>query len=295
MATTNLRYPYNIDGSGDFIKFDFYDYRPALSGGASTAGSAAYNNSSSASKATKSELNSICITMPNDVGSNYTGNWGSKNLTGLSSAAFGAVAKGLDPNTYSSPQNLLSAITQGVTTAGSGFVEDALKGITEYITSKPGLGANLSTSDVLGLVGTNIINPNTELLYEGLNLREHGYNFKMIAFSKEEAIAIDDIVKTFKTAVLPNGKDQTFLGLTGRNFIGIPNVCQVSFYRSGGIENEYLPKYKLSAITGVNVDYITEGQYMTFDDGRPIGVNLRVTFKELKLIFRDEIESDLVR
>lgn len=68
-------------------------------------------------------------------------------------------------------------------------------------------------------------------------------------------------------------------------------MCRVSFHRGGSSSGEhpYLPRFKTSAITSVSVDYITEGQYMTFEDGRPIGLTLNVNFKELKLLFADEI------
>jgi hypothetical protein len=45
----------------------------------------------------------------------------------------------------------------------------------------------------------------------------------------------------------------------------------------------------------VDVDYITEGQYMTFSDGHPIGINLTVELTELKLVFSEEIKSGAVR
>ena len=297
MATTNLRYPYNIDGSSDFIRFEFFDYKPALVGGPPTT-LLAYNTSATSKGLKRAEKTEpIIITMPNDVSTNFGGNWGGKNLTGLAALVGGTAAATVNA-AKGGKFNLSNLTTQGgqyLSGAAGAAAEDILKTMTSKITNAPGMGSNLNTNDVLGLVGTVIVNPNTELLYEGLSLREHGYNFKLIAFSQEEAKVIDEIVKTFKRAVLPKGAGQKFAGLEGRNFIGIPNVCQVSFHQSGGGENKYLPKYKMSAITGVNVDYITEGQYMTFDDGRPIGVNLRVTFKELKLVFSEEIESESVR
>lgn len=288
METNKLRYPYNIDGSGDFIKFSFYDYKAPFATGPSTTLDK-YN--SSAVPVGKPVLNEIYITMPNDVDTSFKGNWGGRNLTGLAMAAYGAAGAAIKA-AGTGQVNLSSFTSQTgstISAALGGIAEDALKTLTTKVNNVPGLGSNLSTNDILGLVSGYIINPNTELLYQGTELRTHGYNFKLIAFSQKEAEAIDEIVNTFKKAILPGGQTQKFLGLEARNFIGIPYVCQVSFFRGGGIENNYLPKYKLSAITDVSVDYITDGQYMTFEDGRPIGVNLKVTFTELKLVFREEI------
>jgi hypothetical protein len=113
----------------------------------------------------------------------------------------------------------------------------------------------------------------------------------MIAQTETEAKAIDKIATVFKQAAAPKGNTAKILNANVRNFIGIPNVCRVSFHQGGETSEEhlYLPRFKTSAITSVSVDYITEGQYMTFEDGRPIGLGLQVNFRELKLLFADEI------
>ncbi len=174
----------------------------------------------------------------------------------------------------------------------TGLAEDGLKFINQKLSEIPGVGSNLNVNDALGLVSGYIINPNTELLYQGTSLRVHGYNFKMIAQSKDEARDILEIANTFKKLILPKGDAAKFAEKDVRNFIGIPHVCRISFHKAGESgEHPYLPRYKTSAITSVDVNYITEGQYMTFTGGEPIGVELRISFKELKLMFSEEIGS----
>ena len=48
------------------------------------------------------------------------------------------------------------------------------------------------------------MNPNTRALFKGVNLREFSFNFKMIANSQREAIAIERIVNHFRTELYPN-------------------------------------------------------------------------------------------
>lgn len=294
-----LKYPENLDGSGsDYIKFDFFRYKAALAGGPSSA-AAGYGASVDTKSLTPSPgVDSIVITMPNDISSNITGNWGSFNMTGLGRAAVGTVAGSIESLQKGAPgvTGLISGFKDLVSSAAGGLVEDGLRAVSEGLNQVPGLGGNFSANTILGLTSGYILNPNTELLYGGTQLRQHGYRFKMIAQSRKEAEDILKIADTFKQVTAPKGESQKFLGLENRNFIGIPDVCKVSFHLAGTTgEHPYLPKYKVSAIRSVAVDYITEGQYMTFRDGHPIGIDLTLEFTELKLVFSDEIKSGTVR
>jgi hypothetical protein len=242
--------------------------------------------------------------MPNDISSNIVGNWGSFSMTGLGRAGVGVVASTLQ-NKSDYDKTKISNFTGKFTSQmfidalgalGGGIVEDGLRLVAEGLNKVPGLGGNFSANNILGLTSTYILNPNTELLYGGTQLRQHGYRFKMIAQSRKEAEDILKIADTFKQVTAPKGGNQKFLGLENRNFIGIPDICKVSFHLAGTTgEHPYLPKYKISAIKSVDVDYITEGQYMTFSDGHPIGINLTVELTELKLVFSEEIKSGAVR
>lgn len=300
----SLRYPKGLDGStSDYVVFEFFEYVPAFAGGpTNTAESYGYSVTKFApsSVAKKAGVGSgIAITMPNDIGSTVKGEWGQKSMNGLVRAALGGIggAIGTDYGAFlGSKTSLATKFTNVVKSTGElvsgvagGFAEDAIRGTVDALNKVPGLGSSLSASDIVGGLTGFIINPNTELLYQGTGLRTHGYRFKMIAQSPEEADDILKMVNLFKQVAAPKGTDQKLGPLKNRNFIGIPDVVQVKFYNAKAKgESEYLPRYKLSALTSVNVDYITEGQYMTFTDGKPIGVNLSLEFTELKLIFSEE-------
>lgn len=289
-----LRYPENIDGStSDYVRFQFFNYAAPYAGGPITGAASGSSYNASANALKPSDLDDVVITMPNDISSRINGNWGGTNLTGLAAAAYGAVGGISGLATATGGQNFVdkaNATLKGTFDAGlKGLAEDALKTVVDKINTAPGLGSNLTLNDALGLVSGYIINPNTELLYSGTGLRDHGYSFKMIAQSEKEAEVIQKIANTFKIAAAPKG-NKAILDQTVRNFIGIPDVCRVTFHIAGSTkEHPYLPRYKTSAITNVSANYVTEGQYMTFSDGKPIGINLSVSFRELKLLFADEI------
>lgn len=290
MASTRLSYPEDIGSSLDYMKIEFGDYSPPINGSGPTGGATTSYYNTNVSFTAKDTL---YLNMPSDIGSNFGGNWGSKDVTALAGFAIGKAAApvtnlitGKPGQALQSLQTLLSAdtLTQGAGALG----EDVLKELGNRFANLPGLGSNLTTNDVLSLSSGVIINPNTELLYGGTGLRQHGYTFKMIPQSKKEAGDIIKIVDRFKQACAPKRSTQSVGGVKVTNFIGLPDVVRIGFYTDKG-ENEYLPRYKESALTSVSIDYITDGQYVGLRDGEPIGVSLTIALTELKLIFSDDI------
>ena len=77
-------------------------------------------------------------------------------------------------------------------------------------------------------------------------------------------------------------------------FIQVPKVCAVNFMR-GSARNSYLPRYKMCAITDVNVNYTPDNVYATFDStgglGSPVATELKISFMETKLVFSEDIEE----
>ena len=283
---TLLKYPATIDGSSDYMLFEFGEYKTPIKGG---KGAYTTNVDFSASG------NTVALNMPSDIGTQFTGAWAGKDTTSIAQVALNTIqgpVKALTTGKKGDLKQGLENIFKNANTTVGNFAkslgDDALRFLGEGFSNLPGMGANLNTNDILQLTSGIIINPNTELLYGGMSLRTHGYTFKLIPQSKDEADQVIQIVSRFKEACLPKISSAIF-GVDGRNFINIPEVCRIKFMKGAGGENEYLPKYKPSGITSVNVSYITDGNYMSFSDGKPIGVQLTVSLTELKLVFKDDV------
>jgi hypothetical protein len=300
-----VRFPQTVDDNGgDYIKFEFYNYTPAYQSGTTygltnTNALAEYNNSASTSTKKDTSLPAIYLPMPNDIGSKYSGKWAGTDLTTLMSGMLtqlknigelGTKITGMNEDKSANNVNELTPNIAG--NVREQFYRLAATELNKY----PGIGSNLTANDLLALGTGSIINPNTELLYGGSQLRNHGYTFKLIPQESADSTAIKNIVTAFRTAVLPRRQSaESQFGASARNFIGIPSVCQVSFVSSTNSNTSHLPSYKLSAITSVDVNYITDNQYMTYNDGAPLGVALTVTFTELKLLFREDVEGNTYR
>jgi hypothetical protein len=288
-VTNALRYPSDpsaIDSNTDYVIFSFYKYDPPFGkgqGGDSEAPipdkSSGYNLYAQSGVGKIPTLNPIILYMPEDIQGQYSARWGG--------AGFGTLASGL--------MNLagtnLSAIPAGFESLPGVIKSAVFDQITQGINGA--LNANVSINQVMGGVSGTILNPNVEMMYEAPDLRGFSLSFKMTPRSSGEASNIKKICNRFKKAMLPSFGGQAIFGIVkdSPNLLTIPNVCQVSFMRGNDL-HPYLPQYKLSAITDVSVNYTPDGSYATYSGGSPVATELKVSLKEMKILFSDEINED---
>jgi hypothetical protein len=288
-GSTSLRYPEQINENTDYVTFAFYNYDSPFGRAEGEAlnlvsGQDAfdfYNYSGKgreegANKNAAKDLKKIILYMPEDIQSQYGANWGGAEF---GTAAVGAMrAYGGES---ARPDVALGSLGGMGKTA---LYKNVLDQINKFT------GSNINLNQFMGSVSGTILNPNTELLYEGGTLRTFSLSFKLTPKRKEEAIVIKQICNTFKKAMLPSYGGQAFGIIKAPNLITIPKLCQVT-YMSGNNINSNLPAYKLCAITGVDVNYTADGAYATYEGGYPVSTKLTVGFKETKLLYDIDIDD----
>lgn len=142
------------------------------------------------------------------------------------------------------------------------------------------LGANISLEQLFARATGSIINPNTELLFNGPTLRQFKFQFKFTPRFKREAEEVRSIIRSFKGGMSPIGKDQ--------NFLRTPNIFQIQYV---GESSKYLNKFKLCALTNMSVNYTGEGNYATYSDGSPVSMIMDLAFQELEPIYAEDYNS----
>ena len=78
-------------------------------------------------------------------------------------------------------------------------------------------------------------------------------------------------------------------------FISVPDLVRVSFMNGSG-PADYLPQFKMCAITQVDINYTPDGSYAKIVDvegnvGGVVAMELTVGFQETKLVYREEVEN----
>jgi len=307
-----LRYPgdQDIGASSDYVLFQFKRYappfknRPKISNvnqkinqedlSAWAKGSYDYNQGDEYKDANHENFPTIAMYMPEDVSTGFRGNWGGKAFSTIGANMLAAAGQeGLDKKLQAGIASLGETAERFVPIQSAAALRKGIQAIT---------GDTLSNDDVFGSISGAIMNPNTELLFQSVDMRNFMLKFKLVPRNDTESLTINRIVKTFKACTLPMRDPGKVFGFNkdGKNsgiisgFIGVPHLCRVSFMRGAEVHN-VLPIYKMLAVTQVDVNYTPDGAYATYGDGQPVAIELAINFQETKINFAEEVLRDDIR
>lgn len=325
-----LKYPKDIFvDKTDFVKFKFYKYKGPFGGNTPTNSGdlggalSLYNQSNEGEYSAYEGVNDVVFYMPEDISTGYSYSWGGKDFSNIGANLLrggGSLLNGQIGGTAAAVTQLIQNTMGALPTMGA---EALANGI-----NATGAG-NLTTNDVLaGSVGV-VLNPNTELLFDGFKMRNFSLRFKMAPRNKDEAVEMRKIIGTFKKVASPtfgpaggaldigaglsslfkgagqtettettstnpepataSASTDTIEGNVNANYIGVPGLCQV-FFMKGSELHPYLPQYKICAISDISINYTPDGVYSTYhEDGAPVAVELQLSFAETKLVYSNEI------
>ena len=309
-----LAYPENLFSDyTDYVKFDFYKYQGPFSGdgggvttdsdGKLTNQFKEYNQADGKQYSRYEGVKPILMYMPEDISTGYQTDWTGKDFSNVAANALKTAGAGLSGDGGAT----ISSFTNAISTAASAVPTTVAQGLITALNSVA--GGNVTTNDLLqGSLGV-VLNPNTELMFQGFNLRSFGLKFKMSARDEKEAKQIEEIIGTFKKVSRPSfGPDPggaADLGGLGKaiwdgitpgegatksntNYIGVPGLCTVQFMKGAKI-HPFLPQHKVCAISDVSINYTPDGTYATYTDGRPVAYELSLQFSETKLVYSQDI------
>jgi len=297
--TGTIAYPSaltSINGQVDYLMFKFKIYTPPFKVEGGNSGTYAGYNASALKLKDDRELPTILMYMPEDVQAEYGTDWGAKSVQNITASILRTVSG-------SNLGDLFGNIKRSAGTAMDGadikITKEALKALQDN-----GQGEGLGVNDILGSTRGVIVNPNTELLFNGFDLRTFSLNFKMVARNSTEAKNIRDIVTAFKMAMLPRlderksandqdapnifTDDKQVKGVDRTSFIGVPDLVEIKVMQ-GSSEHPFISQWKPCAITSLNVNYTADGAYATYEDGEPVAVTMSLGLSEIKLIYREDI------
>jgi hypothetical protein len=153
--------------------------------------------------------------------------------------------------------------------------------------SKLGIDGDAASKLLLRGIG-QAVNPQMQVLFQGLDFRRFQFDFTMTPYSAEEAKTIKDIVYQFKYASAPEINKNGVFGSQGM-FFKVPDMFDIKFYYNG-TENQNVHKITRSVLESVSVDYAPIG-WATYDGGEPVQTKLTLQFKEIEIVDKNRIKE----
>ena len=201
------------------------------------------------------EFTQIHLFIPVGIGSNDGMNYGSAEL-GIGGAISNAASGGGDVGSA----DVIAATTKAFKAGGSSIAAAA--------EIKSGL----------------IVNPYTATTFEGVNIRQFEFAFKLVPTSAGESVTAHDIENAFRKYMYP--KD------LGAGSLEYPPTFRIKFM-AGGRVNKYMPRIIDTYLTGMTASYNATGNSFHQNDGKlgaaPVEVDLTLSFQEVRAITRDDL------
>lgn len=292
--TQVLRYPYEaITDSTDYLQITISEYKPA---GTDLIRTNLINQSNEKVGGTKSgSLNKqslkeaggvILLPMPSNIQDGNSVSYADDSLDSLTAKMFSGSEKVMNTNYTGNPTQMIEEVGRRIGLAADnilatdGLKDIAMKSLAAQATSV--FGGNVTLNQVLARENGTILNPNMELLFNGVTLRTFRFSFKMTPRDDKESEQIKYIIRSLKRNMAAKS------GGEGKNtFLNAPNIFELR-YRSGNIDHKFLHKFKPCALTDMVVNYTGENVYATYGDGTPISMTMDLTFKELVPIYESD-------
>ena len=139
-------------------------------------------------------------------------------------------------------------------------------------------------------------NPMIEQAFEGVEFRSFTFDYEFYPRSAYEAKMVQQIIYTFKTAMLPDtygagieeGEDSDDAAADVENYFNYPNIFDVSF---DGPLADTLDGFLPMVCTDVNVDYFNGNSVAYFKDGTPITTSMKLSFSEIKILSQESYQE----
>lgn len=259
-------------------------------------------------------LASISLYMPDSLTTSYDSNYETLQMTDTLGLA------GLFANSAS--DEAFKDLFQGkVNLAGSQNAREIASRLT-------GLGAaNIPNAGINGAELTTALrqafkqipNPQIQLAYKGINLREFQFQFIFTPISEKEAITVDNIIKKFVYYSVPDLTGD----LDSGQYLTPPQIFKIQFVYTGQnnilgavtdifkntmtniVGSQLVQSFSSTAtgspaklfsiqdcvLTNVDVDYAPNG-WAAYGDGYPVQTRLTLQFKEMELVTKKLVDSD---
>lgn len=289
----SFRYPLKrIDSKSDYMEIQVINYEPPgfVAGGGATV-SAGKNlatiGTGTESNRKKKAKKYIYLPIPQNLTDTNSITWGDDSLNPLEAFGLGAATNAVQgvEQARAEVSKFFNAVggAGGIIKSNKNAISSTIGGALYNV-----LGGSVSLQSVLTRSTGQILNPNLELLFQGVNIRSFSFVFDFAPRDQREAREVKKIIRAFKESAA--AKDESIEKL-GKVFIKSPDVFIVKF-KTGGKDHPFLNRFKPMALVDMSLNYTASGTYATYQDGTPVHIQMSLTFKELNPIYASDYTED---
>lgn len=230
----------------------------------------------------------VYLPMPQGIQDENSVRWGDSTLDPLTAYGLSAATNAMESANPAS--SLVGSAIGGV----KSFTEAARSGnaqnlISSFFATKAvqALGGNVDLDSLISRSSGQVLNPNMELLFQGVTLRRFQFQFDLAPRDTNEAGMVKQIIRNFKQ--YSAAKNSSSNGVDSGLFISAPNIFLLSF-KQGANKHPFLPSFKPCALLTMTMDYTGAGNYATYNDATPIMMKLGLVFQEINPIYASDYE-----
>ena len=266
-----LVFPTALTSAGtdrDVIRFNMMKYMPSGFGKGTDMGKAGPRK--------KGEIiGSVVLPVPGGISDANMADWSNGTMTPMQAAGANIALSALDSS---------EGAAEGAARDAGAELQKAIAdpSTSEAIKATIAGAATGLDAQVMQRGAGAVMNPNMELLFNGPQLRNFGFTFKLSPRDAKEAQTVIKILRFFKQGMAPMRTEEKF-------FLKAPHTFELKYQGRGAKGDQpYLNKFKECALTNCGVQYTPDGNYNTFSDGVMTSYSMQLTFNELTPIYNDD-------
>lgn len=224
-----------------------------------------------AKRSTKRLSSAIQLPMPNSLMAPYAVSWGAD-----STKIFDMMMR--------IPNIGVGALTKTATGDFEGLKKEGAASLdlgASAALSMNSLAGNAGVSAASGLAS----NPKKEMFFDGVDFRTFTMDYQFYPKSMGETLYIKKIIDLLKFHMYPEYKSEQ------RFTFVYPSEFDITFFMGDGIENPWVNRIATSVLTNMSVNYTPDGVWAVHEDGSPVRIQLSLTFKELSIITKENLEN----
>ena len=210
--------------------------------------------------------------LPQRIEYNSQYRWSSEDLHQIAADVVKTLSEITDNSIGTTMQKAWDAMGKG----GQGLKQMAYRKGAEML----GAGNTQSLVKEMNKVSGNAYNPNEQLYFDGVGLRDFSMMFQLAPMSREEANRMRGAVRAIIERATPGLENEGY-------YFKYPDYFNLSVVINGNV----LLSVKACAITNVSCNFSPEGPFTWHEDGNPVAYNVTISFKESQVITKKTLSN----